>query len=142
MGYRSQTREAQESDYLLSAQDGLLFDPGLKGFAKRIIGDSKRQKTAIVDEIRAHELFTEYSIELKDLQRINDEWQGTSAGAWATSIIGHLTTSQAPDFKRIKESVLNLSELERRQIIQRSAKFGYMDKPLTENQIKCGLTMC
>ena len=71
--------KAQESDYLLSAQDGLLFDPGLKGFTKRIIGDSKRHKTAIVDEIRAHELFTEYSIELKDLQRINDEWQGTSA---------------------------------------------------------------
>ena len=122
VGYRSQTMKAQESDYLLSAQDGLLFDPGLKGFAKRIIGDSKLQKTAIVDEIRAHELFTEYSIELKDLQRINDEWQGTSAGAWATSIIGHLTTSQAPDFERIKESVLNLSEMERRLIIQAFSK--------------------
>ena len=88
--------KAQESDYLLSAQDGLLFDPGLKGFAKRIIGKAKRQKTAIVDEVRAHELFSECELPKNALQFIGNTWSGTPAGQFAIDMINALEHSQTP----------------------------------------------
>ena len=44
VGYRSQTRKAAQSEYLITAQDGILFDKALQGFAKRIIGPKKRKK--------------------------------------------------------------------------------------------------
>ena len=90
VGYRSQTRKAEESDYLLSAQDGLLFNPGLKGFTKRIIGKMERQKTAIVDEVRAHELFSECELPKNALQFIIEAWSGTTAGQFAQDILQSL----------------------------------------------------
>ena len=122
VGYRSQTRKAEESDYLISAQDGLLFDPGLKGFAKRIIGKAKRQKTAIVDEVRAHELFSECELPKNALQFIGNTWSGTPAGQFAIDMINALEHSQTPSLDFVKKRVLNLSEMERRQIIQAFSK--------------------
>ena len=123
VGYRSQTLRAEESDYLLSAQDGLLFNPEIRGFAKRIIGKAKRQKTAIVDEIRAHELFSECELPKSALQFIIEAWSGTTAGQFAQDILQSLELRQQPDLQGVKESVLNISELERRQINESFSMF-------------------
>ena len=136
VGYRSQTREAEESDYLLSAQDGLLFNPELQGFAKRIIGSAKTEKTAIVDEVRAHELFSECELPKSSLQFIIDAWSGTAAGRFAQDILKSLEFHQTPDLQAVKERVLNLSELERRQIIQSFSRFRIFGQALTTDSDK------
>ena len=135
-GYRSQTRKAEESDYLLSAQDGLLFNPELQGFAKRIIGKVERQKTAIIDEVRAHELFSECELPKNALQFIIDAWTGTTAGRFAQDILESLEFHRQPDIQAVKERVLNLSELERHQIIQSFSRFRIFGQALTTESDK------
>ena len=136
IGYRSQTLKAEESDYLLSAQDGLLFNPELQGFAKRIIGKVKRQKTAVIDEVRAHELFSQCELPKEALQFIVDAWTGTAAGMFAQDILESLEFHREPDLQAVKERVLNLSELERHQIIQSFSRFRIFGQALTTESDK------
>ena len=56
-GYLSQLRVASQSDYFITAQDGFLFDKSVSGFAEKIV-KSERTTIGIVDEVKAHELFT------------------------------------------------------------------------------------
>ena len=118
VGYRSQTRKAAQSEYLITAQDGILFDKALQGFAKRIIGPKKRKKTGVIDEVRAHELFTECILPKSVLQFIGKAWSGTPAGQFAIDMINALEHSQTPNLHFVKKRVLNLSEMERRQITE------------------------
>ena len=121
-GYLSQVRTAQAADYLLSAQDGVFFDKSLAGFAQKIIKSTERTATGIVDEVRAIELFSECRLSKSELQRIGETWNGTPAGQFAIEILQALELGTQPDFKKVRETVLNLSGGQRKIIIQAFTK--------------------
>ena len=135
-GYLSQVRKAQEADYLLSAQDGVFFDKALAGFAQKIIKSTDRTATGVVDEVRAIELFSECRFSKSELQRIGETWNGTPAGQFAIEILQALELGTQSDFKKVRETVLNLSGGQRKIIIQAftrhrihgRALFGEQDK--------------
>ena len=97
-------------------------------------GAPRQQKTAIVDEVRAHELFSECELPKSSLQFIIDAWSGTAAGMFAQDILESLEFHQQPDLQAVKERVLNLSELERRQIIQSFSRFRIFGQALTTDK--------
>ena len=121
-GYRSQPPKARASDYLVSAQDGLLFDRAVTGFTKRIVPDRKRAVTGIVDEVRAHELYSENLLSKVELQQMTETWAGTHAGEFATEMIGALELGTQPDFARIREIITSLRESEQRTITEAFTK--------------------
>ena len=121
-GYRSQPPKARASDYLVSAQDGLLFDRAVTGFTKRIVLDRKRAVTGIVDEVRAHELYSENLLSKAELQQMTETWAGTHAGEFATEMIGALEVGTQPDFEKIREIITSLRESEQRTVIDAFTK--------------------
>ena len=122
IGYRSQPKKAQAADYLVSAQDGLFFDRAVAGFTKRIVPDGQRAVTGIVDEVSAHELYSENVLSKAELQQMTEEWAGTHAGKFATEMIASLEMGTQPDFARIREILEALSETEQRTIIEAFTK--------------------
>ena len=122
IGYRSQHRKARDSDYLVSAQDGLFFDQAVAGFTKRIVPDNRRAVTGIVDEVRAHELYSENTLSKAELQKMTETWAGTHAGEFATEMIGALELGTQPDFDKIREIITSLRESEQRTVIDAFTK--------------------
>ena len=115
-GYLSQTKIAQHADYLITAQDGVFFDKSIAGFAKRVIHDSQRTVTGIVDEVRAHELYQECVLTKSELQMMGQNWEGTPAGEFAIAIIDALEHGTQPDYLKVQHLIENLSETETRTI--------------------------
>ena len=115
-GYLSQTQKAQKADYLLSAQDGLLFDKSQNGFARTLM-EGKRVVTGIVDEVKAHELYSECGLSKKELQQMAHYWQNTTAAEWALSMINTLEHTETPDYEKIRQNIEKLSETAQRMII-------------------------
>ena len=122
VGYRSQPKKARAADYLVSAQDGLFFDRAVAGFTKHIVPDGQRAVTGIVDEVRAHELYSENTLLKAELQRMTETWAGTHAGEFATEMIGALEVGTQPDFKKIREIITSLRESEQRTVIEAFTK--------------------
>ena len=135
-GYLSQPKAAQEADYFLTAQDGFLFDKGLSGFAQRIIRDHDRKVTGIVDEVRAHELFSECTLSKAELQRMGETWKGTIADTFATDILSALELETQPNFTRIRELVLDLSSSQRKIIIEAFTKHRIEGRAFFEEEHK------
>ena len=143
IGYRSQPRKARASDYLVSAQDGLLFDRSVAGFTKNIVPDKRRSVTGIVDEVRAHELYSENVVSKEELQKMIETWAGTHAGEFATEMIRALEFGTQPDFEKIREIITSLRESEQRIVINAFTKirltgkvsFDERDKIVQDNVI-------
>lgn len=143
IGYRSQPRKARDSDYLVSAQDGLFFDQAVAGFTKRIVPDGQRNATGIVDEVRAHELYSENVLSKEELQKMIEAWAGTHAGEFATEMIGALELGTQTDFEKIREIITSLRESEQRTVIDAFTKirltgqvsFDARDKIVQDNMI-------
>ena len=115
-GYLSQVKRAQRADYTLSAQDNLFFDKSISGFAEKII-KSERDVVGIVDEVRAHELYSDNTLSKAELQQMIENWEGTPAERFGTDMLTALEMGTHPDFAQIKAIVSKLSETERRIII-------------------------
>ena len=115
-GYLSQTKKAQQADYLLSAQDGLLFDKSQNGFAKTLM-EGKRAVIGIVDEVKAHELYSECSLSKDELRQMMRYWENTPAGEWALSMVDALEHTSTSNYERIRQITEDLSEAEQRLII-------------------------
>ncbi len=128
IGYRSQPRKARNSDYLVSAQDGLLFDRSVAGFTKNIVPDKRRSVTGIVDEVRAHELYSENMLSKEELQKMIEAWTGTHAGEFATEMIRALEFGTQPDFEKIREIITSLRESEQRTVIDAFTKIRLTGK--------------
>ena len=111
-GYLSQTRTARQADYLITAQDGVFFDKSLAGFAKQVIHGRQRTVTGIVDEVRAHELFSQGVLTKVELQQMVETWEGTPAGKFAVSILSALEIRTQPDFEKVRQVIEELSESE------------------------------
>ena len=111
-GYLSQTRTAQQADYLITAQDGIFFDKSLAGFAKQVIHDRQRTVTGIVDEVRAHELFSQGVLTKAELRQMVETWEGTPAGKFAVSILSALELGTQPDFEKVQQVIEELSKSE------------------------------
>ena len=117
-GYLSQTRTAQQADYLITAQDGIFFDKSLAGFAKQIVNDRQRSVTGIVDEVMAHELFSQGVLTKVEFQQMAETWAGTLAGQFAVAIVGALELGPQPDFEKVRQVIETLSESAIRFIVK------------------------
>lgn len=135
-GYRSQVKSAQGADYLLSAQDGLFFDKSLSGFAKEIIKSNGRIVTGIVDEIRAHELYSECVLTKAELQQMWEVWKDTPAGVFADGLIDALEKGMSPGYEKVRAVVTSLSENQRRLIISAFTKIRIQGKARVEEEDK------
>lgn len=128
VGYRSQPRKARASDYLVSAQKGLFFDRETAGFTKRIVPDGQRAVTGIVDEVRAHELYSENVLSKEELQKMTEAWEGTHAEEFASRMIAALEMGTKPDFEKIREIITSLRESEQRTVIEAFTKLRLIGK--------------
>ena len=135
-GYLSQVRTAQGADYLLSAQDGVFFDKSLAGFAQKIVKATDRTATGIVDEVRAHELYSECRLSKSELQKMGETWHGTPAGQFAIEILQALEIGTATDVKKVRETVLSLSGGQRKIIIHAFTKHRIHGRALFSPQDK------
>ena len=116
VGYRSQHEKMRKADYAVTAQEGLFFDKAIAGFTKRVVSDGQRKVTAVMDEVTAHELYSENVLEKTELQRIAQWWQGTPAGNFAERMIAALEMREQPDFDEIRAIINSLNESEVRLI--------------------------
>ena len=122
----------------------MFFDKSLAGFAQKIIKSTERTATGIVDEVRAIELFSECRLSKSELQRIGETWNGTPAGQFAIEILQALELGTQPDFKKVRETVLNLSGGQRKIIIQAFTKHRISGRAMFNEEDKIyedGLTL-
>ena len=117
-GYLSQVKTAQGADYLLSARMACSLIKHSQGSPQKIVKSNERAVTGIVDEVRAIELFSECRLSKAELQEMGEIWEGTPAGQFAIRILQALELGTEPDFKKVRETVLELSGGQRKIIIQ------------------------
>ena len=111
-GYLSQTKTAQQADYLITAQNSVFFDKSTEGFAKQVIHDSQRTVTGIVDEVRAHELYQECVLTKSELQMMGQKLGGHPC--WRIRHRYHRRTRTRNATRLLKGSAFNREPLRNR----------------------------
>ena len=89
-GYLSQITAAQSTPVLTIVQPKLFIDPSVSGFYSQLTKGQPKDRLHVIDEAKAHEMFTEYELHKELLQQWVRDWQGEKLGMFAEVVLHKL----------------------------------------------------